>query len=66
MEWDLVAYNAAMAACEKGSLWQQALELFQEINTQQLDSISLLVAVPVRWGHCCSRKFPIIINLFLQ
>ena len=37
LEADVITYNAAMSACEKGQRWQLALQLFGEL--QQCSSL---------------------------
>ena len=33
---DVISYNAAISACEKGQQWQRALELFEAVRASGL------------------------------
>ena len=36
LEPDVISYNSAISACEKGQQWQQALMLFSEMGQQHV------------------------------
>ena len=38
MKLDVISYNAAISACEKGGQWEQAVSLLKEMQDKGCDS----------------------------
>ena len=54
---DVITWNAAISACEKGAQWERALELFEEMQRRGLQPITWSAVQRSgneRWS--CSRR----------
>ncbi|CAK0857905.1 unnamed protein product, partial [Prorocentrum cordatum] len=59
---DVVSYNSAMSACERGGFWEQALELFDEMQSEGHEPTLVSYTVAMR----SSRDWQTALQLFFE